>query len=86
MADQLAERSDEEALTDSQDKMYHGVQPTDPNVLSYNKIRSVLSSDLGYQACYCMMPWRYFSKEWTVGIVEVSGSVDRPAVVWPASY
>ena len=33
-----------------------------------------------------MMPWRYFSKEWTVGIAEVSSSADRPGVVWPASY
>ena len=37
MADQLAKRSDEGALTDSQDKMDHGVRPTDPNVLSYKK-------------------------------------------------
>ena len=37
MADQLAERSDEGDLTDSQDQMDHRVQPTDPNVLSYKK-------------------------------------------------
>ena len=35
MADQLAERSDEGTLTDSQDEMDHGVQPMDPKVLSY---------------------------------------------------
>ena len=32
------------------------------------------------------MPLGYFSKEWTVGIAEVSNSADRPGVVWPASY
>ena len=37
MPDQVAERSNEGALTDSQDKMDHGVWPTDPNVLSYKK-------------------------------------------------
>ena len=48
MAKQLAERSDEGALTDSQDKMEHGVQPMDPNILSYKKMKLVLFSDLGY--------------------------------------
>ena len=37
MADQLANRSDEGALTDSQDEIDHGVWPTYPNVLSYKK-------------------------------------------------
>ena len=34
MAVQLAKRSDEGVFTDNQDEMDHGVQPTDPNVLS----------------------------------------------------
>ena len=39
MADQLAKRSDEQVLTDSQDEMHHGVWPMDPNVMSYkNKV------------------------------------------------
>ena len=37
MADQLDERSYEGVLTDSQDKMDHGVQPMDLNVMSYKK-------------------------------------------------
>ena len=37
MADQFAERSDEGMLTDSQDEMDHGMQLTDPNVMSYKK-------------------------------------------------
>ena len=37
MAVQLAKRSDEGLLTNSQDEMDHGVWPMDPNVLSYKK-------------------------------------------------
>ena len=37
MADQLAKRLDKGVPTDSQDEMDHGVQPMDPNDLSYKK-------------------------------------------------
>ena len=37
---------------DSQDEFDHGVCPTDPNVMGYQKkIRLVLSFDEGYQVC-----------------------------------
>ena len=34
-ADQYNERSDEGVDTDIQDEQDHGIQPTDPNVMSY---------------------------------------------------
>ena len=37
MANQYAERSDERVLTNSQDKMDHGVWPIDPNVMSFKR-------------------------------------------------
>ena len=35
--DEYNERSDEGAITDSQDELDHGVHPTDPNIMEYQK-------------------------------------------------
>ena len=50
------------------------------------KIRLVLLFDQGYQACWCTMPWKYFSKWWgTVHVAQVGSNADRPDMVWSVS-